>query len=197
VSGCYAGEPEEGAKAFRPLKEFGAAVADLIGPMPYIEMQRLVDGQWGPGLHNYFKSWCLPRLDDAAIETLLHAHEHAASPETKIQLYHFGGAVARVARTDTAFAHRDAPYLLNIAARWSDPAESDLHIGWARELHAAMTPFATGGVYVNFLGEEGPDRVRGAYGKQTYQRLVELKNGYDPTNLFRVNQNIPPARSEA
>jgi FAD/FMN-containing dehydrogenase len=197
VIGCYAGEPEEGAKAFRPLKEFGAAVADLIGPMPYIEMQRLVDGQWGPGLHNYFKSWCLPRLDDAAIETLLHAHEHAASPETKIQLYHFGGAVARVARADTAFAHRDAPYLLNIAARWSDPAESDLHIGWARELHAAMTPFATGGVYVNFLGEEGPDRVRGAYGKQTYQRLVELKNGYDPTNLFRVNQNIPPARSES
>lgn len=117
--------------------------------MPYAEMQRLVDGQWGAGFHNYFKSCCLPRLDDAAIETLLRAHEHAASPETKIQLYHFGGAVARVARDETAFAQRDAPYLLNIATRWTDPAESDLHISWARELHAAMTPFATGGVYVN------------------------------------------------
>src|SRR6266511_2063288 len=135
----------------------------------------------------------LQPLDDEAIETLLAAHEHAASLDTKIQLYHFGGEVARVAADETAFGQRDAPFLLNIAARWTEPAD-DLHIGWARELHAAMRPFATGGVYVNFLGDEGRDRVRAAYGERTYARLVDLKRSYDPTNLFRVNQNIPPAR---
>jgi FAD/FMN-containing dehydrogenase len=192
VSGCHAGAPEDGAKAFRPLKELGAPIADLIGPMPYTEMQRLVDGQWGPGFHNYFKSSWLRGLEGEAIQTLLHAHEQAVSPETKIQLYHFGGAVARVARDETAFPHRDAPFLLNVAARWTDPTESELHIEWARELHEAMRPFATGGVYVNFLGEEGHDRVRAAYGGRTYERLVELKRAYDPTNLFRINQNIPP-----
>ena len=192
VSGCYAGEPEDGGKAFRALKEFGTPIADLIGPMPYAEMQRLVDGQWAPGFHNYFKSWCLPGLDDEAVEALVGAHERVASLETKIQLYHFGGAVGRVARDETAFAQRDAAYLLNVAARWTDPSESDIHIGWARELHAAMTPSANGGVYVNFLGEEGHDRIKAAYGEPTYTRLVDLKQSYDPTNFFRVNQNIPP-----
>jgi FAD/FMN-containing dehydrogenase len=196
VSGCYAGEPEDGANAFQPLKKFGVPLADLIAPMPYTELQRLVDGQWGSGLHNYFKSSWLPRLDEAAIETLLFAHEQVLSTETKIQLYHFGGAVARVGRDETAFARRDAPYLLNIAARWQDPAETDLHVGWAAALHETMTPFATGGVYVNFLGEEGHARVRAAYGEHTYARLVDLKRRYDPTNLFRVNQNIPPMQAD-
>jgi FAD/FMN-containing dehydrogenase len=197
VSGCYAGDPEDGAIVFRPLKAFGASIADLVEPRPYVDMQRLVDSQWEPGFRNYFKSSWLPRLDDAAIETLLQAHERAASPETKIQLYHFGGAVARVDRDETAFTRRDAPYLLNIAARWQDPVESELHIAWARELHEAMTPFATGGVYVNFLGDEGHDRVRAAYGERTYGRLVDLKRRYDPTNLFRINQNIPPVQPNA
>jgi FAD/FMN-containing dehydrogenase len=197
VSGCYAGDPDEGARAFLPLKEFGSAVADLVGPMPYTAMQSLVDKQWGPGLHNYFKSSWLARLADTTIETLIRAHERAESPDTKIQLYHFGGAVGRVAEKDTAFGQRDAPYLLNIAARWTDPAESHIHVSWARELHASMASFATGGVYVNFLGKEGPDRIRAAYGERTYQRLVELKRSYDPTNLFRLNQNIPPGRAGA
>jgi Berberine and berberine like len=196
VSGCYSGDPEDGARAFQSLKSFGTSIADLIGPIPYTEMQRFVDGQWDPGFHNYFKSFWLRRLDEAAIETLLRGHVHAASPDTKIQLYHFGGAVARVGRNATAFARRDAPYLLNIAARWQDPAETDLNVGWARELHEAMTPFATGGVYVNFLGEEGQDRVRAAYGEHTYARLMDLKGRYDPTNLFRVNQNIPPMQAD-
>lgn len=194
VSGCHSGAPEEGANAFRPLKEFGAPIADLIGPMQYTEMQRFVDGQWGPGFHNYFKSSWLAELNDAAIEQLLRAHERAASPETKMQLYHFGGAVARIPRDETAFAHRDVPFLLNIAARWSEAAESDLHIGWAKGIHEAMRRFSTGGVYVNFLGDEGPQRVAAAYGEPTYQRLLDLKRSYDATNLFRVNQNIPPDR---
>jgi FAD/FMN-containing dehydrogenase len=197
VSGCYAGDPEEGIEAFRQLKEFGAPLADLIGPRPYGEMQRLVDGQWGAGYCNYFKASWLLALDDGAIETLLRAHEQAASPDTKIQLYQFGGAVSRAGPDETAFVQRDAPFLLNIAARWSDPAESDLHIAWARELHEAMAPFASGGVYVNFLGDEGHGRIRAAYGDRTYERLVELKRAYDPTNFFRINQNIPPVQKDA
>jgi FAD/FMN-containing dehydrogenase len=196
VSGCYAGAADDGVAAFRALKEFDAPIADLIGPMLYTDMQRLVDGQWESGYRNYFKSSWLARLDDASIETLLHANGQVASPDTKIQLYHFGGAVARGGGDETAFAHRDAPFLLNIAARWAEPADSDLHIGWARELHEAMTPFATGGVYVNFLGEEAGDRVRAAYGDRTYARLIDLKRIYDPTNLFRVNQNIPPVPTD-
>jgi FAD/FMN-containing dehydrogenase len=193
VSGCFDGEPEDGMRALQPLKQFDSAVADLIEPMPYTEMQALVDGQWAAGACNYFKSSYLAGLEDRAIETLLDAHERAVSPDSKIQLYHLGGAAARVGADETAFPHREAPYLMNIAARWTDPAESDIHVSWARELHAAMTSFATGGVYVNFLGEEGQDRVRAAYGERTYERLVELKNSYDPANVFRVNQNIPPA----
>jgi FAD/FMN-containing dehydrogenase len=192
VSGCYAGEPKDGMRAFGPLKEFGSPVADLIAQMPYTTMQTLIDGQYSSGAHNYFKSSYLSGLDDEAIDTLRRAHQRAGSPESKIQLQHLGGAVARVPEDETAFGQRDAPYLLNIAARWTDPAESDVHAGWARELHASMKPFATGGVYVNFLGEEGPDRVRDAYSERTYQRLVELKTTYDPTNTFRINQNIPP-----
>ena len=192
VSGCYAGDLQDGAKAFRRLKEFGTPIADLIGPMRYTGMQSLVDAQWTVGSHNYFKSCSLPGLDDRAIETLLRAHEQMASAEARIQLYHFGGAVARAPRDVTAFGQRDAGFLLNAAARWTDPAESDIHIGWARELHAAMAPFATGGVYVNFLGDEGHERIKAAYGERTYGRLVDLKRSYDPTNFFRLNQNIPP-----
>jgi hypothetical protein len=179
-------------KAFRRLKQFGTPIADLIGSMRYTGMQSLVDAQWTAGSHNYFKSCSLPGLDDRAIEALLRAHEQMASAEARIQLYHFGGAVARAPRDVTAFGQRDAGFLLNAAARWTDPAESDIHIGWARELHAAMAPFATGGVYVNFLGDEGHERIKAAYGERTYGRLVDLKRSYDPTNFFRLNQNIPP-----
>jgi FAD/FMN-containing dehydrogenase len=197
VSACFVGEPEDGMRALQPLKHFGSPVADLIEPMPYSDMQALVDAQWSAGAHNYFKSSYLRSLNDGAIETLLEAHERAVSPDSKIQLYHLGGAAARVGADETAFPHRKAPHLLNIAARWTDPAESDIHVSWARELHAAMTPFATGAVYVNFLGDEGHDRVRAAYGERTYRRLVELKLSYDPMNLFRINQNIPPPRAPA
>jgi FAD/FMN-containing dehydrogenase len=160
--------------------------------MPYEALQSLVDPDWAPGAHNYFKSGYLERVDDAAIETLLRGQARVESPHSEIHLHHFGGAVARVAEGETAFAHRSAPYLLNVLARWSDPVHSQTNIDWARNLYRSMTPFGTGGAYVNFLGEEGDDRVRAAYGRDTYERLVQLKNTYDPSNVFRINQNIPP-----
>jgi FAD/FMN-containing dehydrogenase len=192
VISCFAGELEDAAAVLRPLRKFGSPVADLIRPMPYESLQTLVDSEWGPGAHNYFKSGYLERVDDAAIETLLRWHARVESPHSEIHLHHFGGAVARVAESESAFAHRSAPYLLNVLARWTDPARSQMNIDWAGNLYRSMMPFGTGGVYVNFLGQEGDDRVRAAYGKETYERLVQVKNTYDPSNLFRVNQNIPP-----
>jgi FAD/FMN-containing dehydrogenase len=192
---CFSGEQREAADLLRPLKEFGSPVADLIRPMQYETLQTLVDSDWGPGAHNNFKSGYLERLDDAAIETLLGWHARVDSPHSEIHLHHFGGAVARVAEGDTAFAHRSAPYLLNVLARWTDPARSQTNADWAQNVFRSMTPFGTGGVYVNFLGQEGDDRVRAAYGRDTYERLVHLKNTYDPSNFFRINQNIPPSVS--
>ena len=195
VVGCFAGDVKDAAAVFRPLRQFGSPVADLICPMPYEAMQTSVDSDWGPGANNYFKSGYLEQLDDAAIETLLRWHAHAESPYSEIHLHHLGGAVARVTAGETAFAHRGAPYLLNILARWTDPVRSQANVDWARNAYASMTPFCTGGVYVNFLGQEGDDRVRAAYGGDTYERLVKLKNMYDPSNLFRINQNVPPTAS--
>jgi FAD/FMN-containing dehydrogenase len=192
VVGCYSGESKAATRAFRPLKELGSPISDLIGPMPYTAMQTFVDPLWGPGAQNYFKSGYLRALDDEAIEALLRSHERVTSPRSEIHVHNLGGAVARVAEDQTAFGQRDAPYLLNVLARWLEPGESDGHTRWARELYASLTPSATGRAYVNFLGEEGHERVKSAYGEHTFERLVALKNAYDPTNFFRVNQNIPP-----
>ena len=114
------------------------------------------------------------------------------SPFSKVLLSHLGGAISRVGHDETAYIHRAAPFLLNINAMWTDPHESEKHIAWARDFWAAMQPFSAGGVYVNFLSNEGEDRVRAAYDARTYERLVALKNKYDPTNFFRLNQNIKP-----
>jgi FAD/FMN-containing dehydrogenase len=195
VVGCFAGELQDAAAVLRPLREFGSPVADLIRPMPYEALQADVDSDWGPGAHNYFKSGYMERIDDAAIETVLRWHARVESPLSEIHLHHMGGAVARVAEGETAFAHRSAPYLLNVLARWTDPARSQANIDWARDTYVSMTPFGTGGVYVNFLGQEGDDRVRAAYGGDIYERLVKLKNTYDPSNLFRINQNVSPNSS--
>jgi FAD/FMN-containing dehydrogenase len=112
-------------------------------------------------------------------------------PFSAIHLHHLQGAVSRVAGDQSAFAHRDASFVLNIVAMWQDPAENDQHIAWARTFAQAIEPYAAG-VYVNFLGNEGAERVKAAYGTN-YARLADLKRAYDPTNFFHFNQNIPPA----
>ena len=103
-----------------------------------------------------------------------------------------GGAFARVGPDETAFGHRDSRFLFNVVSMWEDPATDDANIGWARGFHAALEPFATDGVYVNFLSDEGDDRVRAAYGPKKYARLASIKAKYDPDNFFRLNQNIKP-----
>ena len=193
--GCYAGNPEEGAKAMAPMSELGDPVADLIGPMPYVGMQSLIDALWPRGTKAYMKAGYLRELDDAAIETSARFHQDATSPASEIHIQHFGGAVARVPEGETAYGEREAPFVLNCIAVSHEPGGIDTHVDWAQRYYAAMGPSLTGGAYINFLSAEGEERVRSAYGPEKYARLQALKDRYDPTNLFRLNQNIAPSKT--
>src|SRR4051794_22798381 len=190
--GVYAGPIEDGGRAMRALRERGEPVADLMGPLPYVAMQSLLDPLWVPGAHNYFKSGWLRGLDDRAIDTLVEYHRNISSPKSEIHVHQMGGAVARVPAGATAFGDRSAPFLLNIIGSTFTADGYDDAVAWAQSLHSAMDPALTGGTYVNFISAEGPDRVRDAYGADTYERLRALKREYDPTNLFRLNQNVRP-----
>ena len=192
IIGVHSGAVDEGERAMRPLRELGDPVADLMGPIPYVAMQSLIDPLWGPGAHSYFKAGWLGGLDDAAIDTLIEYRDTVTSPKSEIHIQHIGGAVARVPADATAFGDRGAPFLLNVIASTFTSDGYDDAVAWAQSLYGAMAPSLTGGTYVNFLSNEGDERVRAAYGDK-YDRLVALKDRYDPTNLFRLNQNIKPS----
>jgi FAD/FMN-containing dehydrogenase len=188
---CFIGSIEAGEQVVRPLKEFGPPVADMIQPMPYVNAQSLMDQSFPRGRYNYWKSNLLKELSDDAINTLVEGFRSVASPYSSVLIEHLGGQVSRVGKGEAAFSDRDAPYDLVIMPMWSAPAESEQHIRWADELWGAMQQFSSGGVYVNYLGNEGEERIKSAYGLN-YKRLVTLKNKYDPMNLFCFNQNIKP-----
>ncbi len=189
---CYAGSAEQGEAEVKPLRSFGRPDVDLIQPMPYTVLQSMLDEGAPSGMQNYWKSDYLTELSDRAIDTIVDFTGRARSPLTQVHIHHIAGHVSRVGNDENAYGHREAPFALNIIAMWQDPREKEEHVNWAKEFFAAMRPYASGGVYVNFLGEEGDARVRAAYGKTAYERLVTLKNKYDPTNFFRLNQNIKP-----
>lgn len=193
--GCYIGDPEEGAKAMAPMSELGDPVADLIGPMPYVGMQSLIDALWPHGTKAYMKAGYLSELDDAAIETSARFHQDATSPASEIHIQHFGGAIARVPDDETAYGERQAPFVLNCIAVSHEPGGIETHVDWAQRYYAAMEPSLTGAAYINFLSAEGEDRVKSAYGPEKYARLQALKDRYDPTNLFHLNQNIAPSKT--
>jgi len=189
---CYAGALEAGEKVLKPLRDFGPPLEDAVRIMPYVELQSMLDSGSPPCLQNFWKSSYLKSLSDEAIEVLATYSEAITSPLSQVHLQHLEGAVRRVGENDMAFSHRDASCVLNIVTKWEDPRESEKHIQWTQDLEVAMRPYSTGGVYVNFLGEEGENRVKAAYGPAKYGRLVALKNKYDPTNFFQLNQNIKP-----
>jgi FAD/FMN-containing dehydrogenase len=193
VGACYTGPPEDGAEAVRPLKEFGSPIADLLEPRPYLALQSMLDPLVPHGWHRYWKSVELPPLTDDAIDTLVDHTSRITSPRSYTIALQLGGALARVAEGATAFSQRDAAHNVVINAVWTeDDPEPDRHITWARDLYDALQTHASGRVYVNFLGDEGQDRVRAAYGERNYERLARLKRVYDETNFFRLNQNIQP-----
>ena len=193
VGFCYAGSQEDGERAIEPLRRMGAPVFEMAAPMPYAVRNTLQDPSAPRGLCSYWKSDYLTALDDALIDLLVECAGQATSPSSMIHLYQLGGAVARIDGDSAAYAHRSAPYVASIIAAWMDPSEdATAHVDWTRRYWSRLRPHAAG-TYVNFLGDEGADRVRDAYGDDKYARLAAVKAAFDPTNLFRLNHNVEPS----
>jgi hypothetical protein len=191
VIACYCGDLTEGEKVFKPLRAFGSPMLDEIQPMPFPQMQTLLDAAFPDGNQNYWKSTFLRELSDDAIAVLVEHANRATSPLTGVTIEFYGGAASRVGVSESAFAQRQAQYDLVIVAQWVDPGESQRHIGWARGLADSMRPFSSGAYFLNFLGEEGEDTIKAAFGPN-YDRLMTVKKKYDPKNFFSLNQNIKP-----
>jgi len=191
VAVCYCGSIETGERVLRPLRTFGSPLEDNIQPMSYRALQSAPDAEFPFGRQHYWKSSWLKHLSDEAIEVMLRFVAEMLSLISGVGLQQMHGAASRVDPAATAFPYRDEHYDFLILSQWSDPSDSEENIRWTRAFFEAMQPFFETGVYVNNLGEEGEDRVKEAYGAH-YERLVALKDKYDPTNLFRLNQNVRP-----
>lgn len=192
VTVSVSADPAVAAPTHEKILELGPPLADMVGPMPYVALQSMLDAGFASGIPVYWKAHFLNGLDDAAIDLFVDWGNRATSPLSIVLIEHLGGAVGRVPAHATAFAHRHATYNLAIISRWLDPADADAAITWARGFHEAIAPYAAG-VYMNYLGvgDDG-DRVREAYDDEVYARLTALKRAYDPENLFHRNQNIRP-----
>jgi FAD/FMN-containing dehydrogenase len=189
--GLYNGSLEDGAKALEPLKKMGTSLGDGIAPHPFAGFQQAFDPLLTPGMRNYWKSHNFKELSDGLLEQLLQYAGKLPSPHSEIFIGQVGGASNRPAADATAYPHRDVEFVMNVHTRWEDPSQDTECVDWARDFYKATEPFATGGVYVNFISE-GEERIEGAYGPN-YDRLTRVKAKYDPDNFFRINQNIKPA----
>jgi FAD/FMN-containing dehydrogenase len=188
----WAGEREAGEAALAPFRALGNPLADVVGPHSYAAWQQAFDPLLAPGARNYWKSHDFAELSDAALDALAGPIRALPDPGCEVFLGQLGGAVGRRSADATAYPHRDTRYIVNVHARWEDRNRDEACIAWARDAFRLAAPFASGGVYVNFLTGEEADRVAAAYGPNQ-DRLAELKRRYDPGNLFRFNQNIRPA----
>jgi FAD/FMN-containing dehydrogenase len=195
VVGCYAGPIEEGEEAFRPLREFGPPALDAFGPLPYVAMQQLLDAPNPKGMRNYWTADFYDELPEKAVDILVEKCTQPVSPLTQIILVPGGGAIARVPEDETAFGQRTAAWTIHYLSMWVDPADDDRNIEYTRDVAAALKPWSTGRVYLNFIGDEGIDRIKQAFGPEKFARLQAVKTEWDPGNLFRHNQNIPPLPS--
>ena len=188
---CYTGPLDQAEKAFEPIRRFKTPALDLVGPIPYPVLQSMFDVIYPRGLQMYWKADFFKELSDEAIA--LHRQYGSKLPTMPsiMHLYPINGAAHRVDKNDTPWAYRDATWAQVIVGVDPDPANNARIISWAKEYWEALHPFSAGGAYVNFMMEEGEDRVKATY-RENYARLVTIKNKYDPTNLFRINQNIKP-----
>ena len=187
---CYAGDAETGERAMAPFRSVATPLADMVRPIPYPDIYPPEDPDYHPTAAA--TTMFVDEVDTASIETMLERLEASTAMMRAVQIRPLGGAMARVPNEATAFAHRDRRFMINVAALFSDPAERDGHQEWVDGLSAAIQrgPKAA---YVNFLLDEGEERVRAAYPGETWDRLRRIKAAYDPQNVFRINQNIPPA----
>jgi FAD/FMN-containing dehydrogenase len=188
---CWSGDIAEGERVAAPLRGFGKPLADVVGRNPFADWQTALDPLLTPGFRNYWKSHDFRELSDGLIDVLLTYAGKIPDPNSEIAYAQLGGAISQVPQQATAYGHREAQFAMNVHGRWADPEKDEACIAWSRDLFKAAAPFATGAVYVNFMTQDEGERVRAAYGSN-YERLVQLKRKYDPTNLFRMNQNIRP-----
>lgn len=189
VAGLWVGDVGDGAVAMQPLKDLAPDV-DLVGPMPYADFQCMIDDP--PGMRNYWSADYHDSFPDDALDVFLESGLSKPSPLSQQLLLPWGGAVARVGDDATPMTKRSTPWITHPFAVWEGAAADGDNIEWARSFRRNIAQHATGGVYLNFIGDEGEDRVRAAYGEAKYARLVGIKGEWDPTNVFRGNQNIKP-----
>lgn len=189
---CYCGNVENGEQATAPLRSIGNPIASHLGPNPFAGWQQAFDPLLTPGARNYWKSHDVAELSDAAIEILVPAIANLPGPECEVFTADVSGAAARIGADATAFPQRRPHFVMNVHARWRDAGMDQTCIGWARKLFEAMSPHATGTAYVNFMPGDESERVEAAYGAN-FERLAQIKRRYDPSNLFRMNQNVKPS----
>jgi FAD/FMN-containing dehydrogenase len=188
---CYTGALKKAEKVFRPIRGFKTPAIDLVGPIPHPALQSLFDRLYPPGMQWYWKADFVNTLSDQAIAQHLKYAEKLPTLESTMHLYPINGAVRRVKKQATPWWYRDATWSQVIVGVDRDPANKEMVTAWAKEYWNALHPYAAGGAYINFMMQEGEDRIRATYGKN-YDRLVKIKKRRDPANFFRVNQNIPP-----
>ena len=187
----YTGDIAEGEKLIKPLRGFGDVYGEHIGAQPYVKWQQAFDPLLTPGARNYWKTHNLTELSDGALDTFIEFAGKLPTLQCEIFIALIAGASNRVPPDAMAYFHRDVKFVLNVHARWDDAEQDQMCIAWAREFFQASAPYASAGAYVNFMTEEEGDRVAAVYGSN-YERLVQLKNQYDPKNIFHLNQNIKP-----
>ena len=187
----YSGEIKQGQKLIKPLRRFAKAHGEHTGAMPYEAWQQGFDPLLTPGARNYWKSHNFSELNDGALDAIIEYAGKLPSPQCEIFIGLLGGKAAKVSPDAMAYGNRDANFILNVHSRWDKAKDDTRCISWARDFFDASAPYATGGVYINFVTQDETDRIAAAYGKN-YNKLVRIKNKYDPNNLFRVNHNIKP-----
>ncbi len=187
----HAGDPDKGRKILQPIWEFGEPIGEHVGVQPYVNWQSAFDPLLTEGARNYWKSHNFAKLSDDTIKVIHRYATSLPSPHCEIFIAQLGGAINRVAKDATAYPHRDIQFVMNVHSRWETAKEDTTCITWARDFFRDTLPYATGGVYVNFMTGEETDRVHNAYGP-AYDRLVKAKREYDPENIFCMNQNINP-----
>jgi UDP-N-acetylenolpyruvoylglucosamine reductase len=193
---CYTGDLDKAEEVFKPIRAYKTPALDFAGPIPVPALQTMFDGLYPPGLMWYWKADFVKDLHEVAIDIHTKFGSEMPTPLSSMHMYPVNGAAGRVDKNDTAWNYRDANYAVVIVGIDSDPANKDSIINWARNYWNALHPFSAGGAYVNFLMDEGEDRIKATYG-DNYNKLVDIKTKYDPNNLFRVNQNIKPQLVEA
>ena len=191
---CFTGPLDQAEEVFKPIRGFGPPALDLVGPMPHPMLQSMFDGLYPPGHQWYWRADFVNELSDEAIALHVKYGSEMPTMQSSMHMYPINGAAHRVGNDETAWAYRDANWAEVIVGVDPDPANNDRIISWTKDYWDALHPYSAGGAYVNFMMEEGQERVQATYG-DNYERLVAIKNKYDPTNLFRVNQNIKPTAS--